>query len=209
MPKTPQGWQDLETLGSRCHPGVPIIQSCRIWLQPSPTPQKGPLPGAEPTSARAPNPHRGLGHKLKFNFIKRAAINPGLRLTMPGGRPLPGGNSPGLPRSPLQTAGAAFSAQIYGAGSVWGLSYSSSFDRGLHYSASNPPTLRAGGGPCSRALGIVLWGPAPPPSQAEACNPGAQPTLAPTPAGRSPWNPVEEGVLEAHFTGQQTEAQAC
>ena len=44
-----------------------------------------------------------------------------LWLTMPGRGPrFPGGrNSPGLPRSYSQTARAALSAQIYGAGSVW------------------------------------------------------------------------------------------
>ena len=76
---------------------------------------------------------------------------------MPGRGPRFRRNSLGLLRSCLQTARAALSAQIYGAGRVWGLSYSCRFDGGLHYSASNLHALTAREGPAALLEpGIVL-----------------------------------------------------
>lgn len=110
-----------------------------------------PCAGTEPTLARHTlAPHHGLGYKLKFNFIRASEQSiPGSANNAGQGASTasPGCNSLGLPRSCSQTARAALSAQIYGAGSVWGLSYSCKFDRGLHYSASNPHALTAKEGP--------------------------------------------------------------
>lgn len=97
-------------------------------------------------------------------------------------------------------------AQIYGAGRVWGLSYSCRLDGGLHYSASNLHALTAREGPAALLEpGIVLllarrwWRPGSwaqaraTHAQAETWNRRAQPTRVVTPAEQSPISSCKGG----------------
>ena len=77
-PRSPPDQRNLETLGSTCYSGVPVgLGRGTAGLR---APQKQPPPRGRahlcpgtPFPPPPPVPLRGLGYKLKFNFIKPAS----------------------------------------------------------------------------------------------------------------------------------------